>query len=409
VRILLAAPAVAALCLSAGASEVSGNGTIYTVAGTGAAGFSGDGGKAASAALNTPAGLAVDGAGNLYIADTGNHRIRKVSPAGVITTIAGTGSGGFSGDGGPATAAQLFSPVGIALDGRGGLYVADLGNNRVRRIAPDGTTSTVAGNGVDDQTEDGVPATEAALNRPSQVAVDGAGTLHVGERDRVIRIPGDGSIHTLAGLRQRVEPRQHPGLIGLDLRPAGARGRRRGQRLHRRPRQPPRPQGPPGRDHHHHRGRGVEQEAVRSRHQGRPRGRGRRRPGGNVYFADASRNRVEKISDLTAEVGTVARAWVSASRTGSAARRLSNELPAIWAHFVFAEQPAAGLPIVVEFHGPHGKLGAIQKPHAQRIDAVLRRQRANTVFAPGKWRALVRVAGKPLKTVSFTVAPFDIK
>jgi sugar lactone lactonase YvrE len=469
-RILLAALAAAALMFTAGASAVSGNGTIYTVAGTGAAAFSGDGGKATSATLNTPTGLAVDAGGNLYIADTGNHRIRKVSPAGVITTIAGTGSGGFSGDGGPATAAQLLSPSGLALDGRGGLFVADTGNNRVRHIAADGTITTVAGNGVEDQSEEGTPALEAALNEPAAVAVDGAGSLYVAERDRVLRIPGDGRIHTVAGhlydsgyngdnlpgpAATLYDPQglavdaagnvyiadsgtfriRKVGTDGIIRTVAGAGGNYefggdggpataallndpRGVAL-----------GSDGSiyfaDHGNHRIRKVLPDGIIITVAGGGESKKQFGPAtkadigdavsvaidraGNVYFADASRNRVEKISDLTTEVGTVARGWVSASRTGPSARRLSNELPGIWAHFLFAEEPAAGLPIVVEFYGPHGKLGAIQKPHAKRIDAVLQRQRKNAVFAPGKWRAVLRVAGKPLKTVSFTVAAFDIK
>src|SRR5918992_1536198 len=120
-----------------------------------------------------------------------------VSGNGTFYTVAGTGAAGFSRDGGAATAAQLFSPQGLALDGRGNLYVADTGNNRVRRIAPDGTISTVAGNGIADQTPDGAPATEAALNEPNAVVVDSAGTLHVAEEDRVLKILGDGTIRTV--------------------------------------------------------------------------------------------------------------------------------------------------------------------------------------------------------------------
>jgi hypothetical protein len=468
--IRLIATAVAALSLAAAALAVSGNGTIYTVAGTGAAGFSGDGGSARSAALNTPAGLLVDGGGNLYVSDTGNHRIRKVSPAGVITTIAGTGSGGFSGDGGPATSAQLFSPQGLALDGRGNLYVADTGNNRVRRIAPDGTISTVAGNGVQDQSEEDTPATEAALNAPAAVAVDGAGNLYVAERDRVLRIPGDGRIHTVAGhiydsgyngdgipgpsatlydpqglavdgagnvyiADSGTQRLRRVGTDGIIRTIAGAGGNYEfsgdggpataaflndphGVAL-----------GSDGSiyfaDHGNHRIRKILPDGIIITIAGGGSSKRQFVPAraadigdavavavdraGNVYFADASRNHVEKISDLTAEVGTVSRGWVSSSRTGSASKRISNEVPGIWAHFVFAEQPAVGLPIVVEFYGPHGKLGAIQKPRASRIDAVLRRQRSNAVFASGRWRVVLRVAGKPLRTVSFQVAPFAIQ
>src|SRR5205085_652991 len=114
----------------------------------GTAGFFGDGGAAINAQLNLPEGLAVDPAGNLYIADVGNHRIRKMAPDGTISTVAGSGfTRGFAGDGGPATKAVLNYPYGIARDSVGNLFIADLGNNRIRRIATDGTISTVAGNG----------------------------------------------------------------------------------------------------------------------------------------------------------------------------------------------------------------------------------------------------------------------
>jgi uncharacterized protein (TIGR03437 family) len=117
------------LAVVAGGSSI-----ITTVAGTGTAGFSGDGGPAASAQLYYPNGVALDGSGNLYIGDYYNHRVRKVSPGGIITTVAGTGSSGFSGDGGPATSAQLSDPSGLALDGSGNIYIADEGNNRIRLV-----------------------------------------------------------------------------------------------------------------------------------------------------------------------------------------------------------------------------------------------------------------------------------
>ena len=109
----------------------------------------GDGGPATAAQISTIQGIAVDRWGNLYLSDTDNHRVRKISTSGVITTLAGTGVAGFSGDGGPATAAQLNLPYGLAADLAGYLYVADLGNDRVRRIGPDGVIATVAGNGTE--------------------------------------------------------------------------------------------------------------------------------------------------------------------------------------------------------------------------------------------------------------------
>jgi cysteine-rich repeat protein len=123
------------------------DGTLTVVAGQGTAGFSGDGQSAGGARLNSPSGLAVDDGGRLFIADTGNHRVRRVDLDGTITTVAGTGSAGFSGDGAPAVGAKVNSPRGVAVDGRGRLFIADSGNNRVRRVEVDGAISTIAGDG----------------------------------------------------------------------------------------------------------------------------------------------------------------------------------------------------------------------------------------------------------------------
>ena len=127
--------------------KVDSAGVIASVAGTGESGFSGDGGPATAARLNYPIGVAVDGAGNLFIADLNNHRIRKVDSAGVITTVAGTGRYGFSGDGGAGTEARLQSPYGVAVDGAGNLFIADAGNERIRKVDSAGVITTVAGTG----------------------------------------------------------------------------------------------------------------------------------------------------------------------------------------------------------------------------------------------------------------------
>src|SRR5262249_14275241 len=131
---------------------------IETVAGSGRMG---DGGAALMAQIGAIQGIAVDRLGNLYLADTDHHRVRKVNTAGVITTLAGTGAAGFSGDGGPAGSAQLNLPYGVAVDAGGVVYVADLGNHRVRRIDPNGVIRTVAGTGAKGSSGDGGPATAA--------------------------------------------------------------------------------------------------------------------------------------------------------------------------------------------------------------------------------------------------------
>ncbi|MGA2436262.1 MAG: BACON domain-containing carbohydrate-binding protein, partial [Bryobacteraceae bacterium] len=155
------------------------SGTITTVAGNGTAGFSGDNGAATTAELNAPSGLAVDASGNLYIADVSNNVIRKVS-GGVITTIAGNATPGFGGDNGPATSAQLNSPYGVAVDGAGVIYIADTGNNRVRRVA-NGAIATIAGTGVYGFSGDGGPASAAQLEYPEDLAVNASGDVYIAD------------------------------------------------------------------------------------------------------------------------------------------------------------------------------------------------------------------------------------
>jgi len=185
--------------------RVDPSGTITTIAGTGESGFSGDGGPAVAAQLSRPSGVAVDNAGNLFIADRFNHRIRRVDPSGTITTIAGTGEGGFGGDGGPAAAAQLNSPNGVAVDSAGNLYIADINNHRIRRVHPSGVITTIAGTLSSGFSGDGGPAVAVRLSLPTGVAVDGTGNLFIAQslNDRIRQVDPSGIITTIAGTRQK--------------------------------------------------------------------------------------------------------------------------------------------------------------------------------------------------------------
>ncbi|MBD0707940.1 MULTISPECIES: RICIN domain-containing protein [unclassified Streptomyces] len=181
--------------------RIATDGRVSTVAGTGVKGFGGDNGPAVSAQLNGPRGVAVDREGGLYVVDGGNHRVRRIAPDGRITTVAGSGVAGFAGDGGPATAARLNLPMGVAVDGAGALYVAEYHNHRVRKVTPDGKIATVVGNGTAGSRGDGGPAASAQLNRPYGVAVDGEDALYVAdaENHRVRKVTADGKIATVAG------------------------------------------------------------------------------------------------------------------------------------------------------------------------------------------------------------------
>jgi uncharacterized protein (TIGR03437 family) len=180
-------------------------GVITTIAGTGTEGFSGDGGPAAGAMLGRPVAVVVDGAGNLYYADSTAQRIRRISAAGIITTIAGAGAynaPGFAGDGGPAISALLATPLGLALSSGGNIYVADADNNRVRMITAAGIISTVAGDATEGFAGDGGPAVNASINIPSDVAVDNAGNLYIADagNNRIRVVNAAGIISTIAGI-----------------------------------------------------------------------------------------------------------------------------------------------------------------------------------------------------------------
>ena len=183
--------------------KVDASGIIDTIAGTSVGtrdyGFNGDGGPADRALLDLPRGVAVDAVGNVYIADMDNHRIRMVDTSGIIHTIAGTGEDGFGGDGGPAVQAQLNYPGGVAVDGAGNVYIADAENHRIRKVDTSGIIHTIAGSGVGGATKDGGLAVESDLFLPVDVAVDGAGNMYIADNSRVSKVDILGIIRTFGG------------------------------------------------------------------------------------------------------------------------------------------------------------------------------------------------------------------
>jgi uncharacterized protein (TIGR03437 family) len=176
-------------------------GTVTTIAGTGVAGFSGDGKAAVDAQLNFPYGLALDSAGNVYVADLGNQRVRRIGTDGVIITIAGTGRKASSPDGDAPTSTSLLSPRNVAVDAAGNLYIAEFEGHRVRKLTPDGKLGTVAGTGVAGWSGDGAHAIAAQLNYPAGMAFDRAGTLYIADSGNhmVRQLYADGMIGTLLG------------------------------------------------------------------------------------------------------------------------------------------------------------------------------------------------------------------
>ncbi len=176
-------------------------GKITTIAGNGLGGYTGDGGLATHASMYYPEGLALDSVGNLFIADNGNSVIRKVDTFGIITTIAGNGFLGFSGDGGPARNAQLYNPGGLSLDKYGNLFFADIHNNRIRKIDKNGIITTVAGNGGYAYNGDNIAATSASLYTPHSVTVDSVGNIYIPDiyNNRVRKVSSNGIITTIAG------------------------------------------------------------------------------------------------------------------------------------------------------------------------------------------------------------------
>jgi hypothetical protein len=181
--------------------KIDSSGTVTTLAGTGVGGFGGDGGPATSAVLSNPTGVALDSSGNIYIADSFNSRIRKIDSSGIITTVAGTGIAGCCGDGGPATSATLNQPSRVLLDSSGNLYVADFANNRIRKVDTIGVISTIVGTGTAGYSGDGGPAASAELNAPFEVSLDSAGDLFISDINNFVvrKVSAGGTISTLVG------------------------------------------------------------------------------------------------------------------------------------------------------------------------------------------------------------------
>lgn len=181
--------------------KIDTSGIITTVAGVGTMGYSGDGGAATSAELNQPVSVATDTFGNLYIADQGNQTIRKIDTGGVITTIAGNGTEGFSGDGSAASSAVLRYPIGLALDAIGNIYFVDRGNARIRKIDTGGIITTVVGDGTNGYTGDGGAATSAEINMATDLAFDAIGNMYIADEvNSVIRkVDTSNVITTIAG------------------------------------------------------------------------------------------------------------------------------------------------------------------------------------------------------------------
>ena len=181
--------------------KVDTNGLISTIVGNGSCNFGGDEGPATSATICQPYGVAVDNSGNVFIADTYNHRIRKVNSSGIISTIVGNGTPSFSGDGGQSVNATVNSPTGVAVDATGNIFIADSGNYRIRMIRPNGIISTVAGNGNAGFSGDGRPAINASFNTTRSVAVDTAGNIYIADiyNTRIRKVDTSGIISTITG------------------------------------------------------------------------------------------------------------------------------------------------------------------------------------------------------------------
>jgi sugar lactone lactonase YvrE len=201
-------------------TEVATNGILTHVAGYGGIFFGGDGGQATNASLNGPCGIALDAFGNLFVADTGHNRVRKVSTNGIITTIAGGSTRGFSGDGGFATNASLNGPNAIFPDRWGNLFIADTLNNRIRKVASNGIITTIAGSGTAGFSGDGDLATNASLCSPSGLTFDTVGNLLIADtcNERIRQVDPNGIITTIAGFSFTSGYLGNPSSVAVDAR-----------------------------------------------------------------------------------------------------------------------------------------------------------------------------------------------
>jgi len=195
------------VCISCSLSKAQSY-IITTVAGNTSAGYGGDGGQATAAELNVPIGIAIDASGNIYIADDANNRIRKIDNKGIITTIAGNGTAGYSGDGGPADSAQLNTPRGVAIDASGDIYIADASNNRIRKVDKNGIITTIVGKGTAGFSGDGGPADSAQLYAPGGgILLDSIGNLYIADAGnyRIRKVNTAGIISTIAGTGKYID------------------------------------------------------------------------------------------------------------------------------------------------------------------------------------------------------------
>lgn len=187
--------------------RVSADGTVHTIAGSGVSGYSGDGGPATDASLNRPSDVCITGDGSVVIADVGNDAVRRVRPDGIIETVAGSGTPGFSGDGGPADEATLNKPWGVACTAHGEIFIADSRNHRIRKVNTAGLISTIAGTGDAGFSGDGGPASEASFDSPQEVVLEGGGGMYVvDEHNHAIRyVDAGGIIWTVVGTGEKGE------------------------------------------------------------------------------------------------------------------------------------------------------------------------------------------------------------